>query len=260
MNGIAVSAAHQTISVVTAAHRPDPQHLAAAYRSLVDQQLPPMWQWQWVIHGDADDLTSLPDVVRDDPRVSIGFSRRRGGPGVARTTALARAHGALIRTLDVDDMLVSDSLAAAIEILTVHPDVGWTTCPLLDLHPDGSHHAYDQEPPPGRSERRSLAASWSADPRAQRIHPSTLTLRRELVIALGGWMGLEVSEDQGLLLAADAVSPGYHLDRVGLIRRHHDQQMTRAPDFGADVAALRGLLAERAALLGAWTPGSPPPR
>ena len=62
-------------------------------------------------------------------------------------------------------------------------------------------------------------------------------------------MALPVSEDQGLLLAADCVSSGWHDARVGLIRRHHQRQMTRAAGFSEEVAALRGLLAERISAL-----------
>ncbi|WP_280426694.1 hypothetical protein [Nocardia carnea] len=42
------------------------------------------------------------------------------------------------------------------------------------------------------SQRNTLAASLRA-------------IRREVLIGLGGWMALSVSEEQGLLLAADRV-------------------------------------------------------
>lgn len=240
------------VSVVTAAHRPDPEHVAAAHRSLAGQVMPPGWRWEWVLQGDADELGGLPGAVRADPRVSIGSNARRGGPGVARTTALARSRGVLIRNLDVDDMLAEGALADAIEVFTAHPEVRWMTCALVDLLPDGTTRGFDREPPSGATCRGELTAAWCADPRSQRVHPSTLTVWRPLLTALGGWMALPVSEDQGLLLAADSVSTGWHSARVGLIRRHHGGQMTRSATFGAEVTALRELISERACALAKW--------
>jgi hypothetical protein len=61
--------------------------------------------------------------------------------------------------------------------------------------------------------------------RAQ-VHPVTLCMRRELVMALGGWMALPASGDTGLLLAANAISTGYFITAVGLLYRKWPGQMT----------------------------------
>jgi hypothetical protein len=61
--------------------------------------------------------------------------------------------------------------------------------------------------------------------RAQ-VHPVTLCMRRELVMALGGWMALPASGDTGLLLAANAISTGYFITEVGLLYRKWPGQMT----------------------------------
>ncbi|WP_309139394.1 glycosyltransferase family A protein, partial [Nocardia cyriacigeorgica] len=69
-------------------------------------------------------------MVRDQ-RVRPG-SARHGGPGVARTVALQRAGGRYVRNLDSDDVLPPNALADAIAVLESHPEIGWTTCRVLD--------------------------------------------------------------------------------------------------------------------------------
>ena len=51
-------------------------------------------------------------------------------------------------------------------------------------------------------------------------------MRRDLVMALGGWMALPASGDTGLLLAANAISTGYFITEVGLLYRKWPGQMT----------------------------------
>ncbi|HZD13638.1 MAG TPA: glycosyltransferase family A protein [Pseudonocardiaceae bacterium] len=57
---------------------------------------------------------------------------------MARTTALARVRGQLLRMLDADDLLTPGALARDINILAARPDIGWTGCAALDLLPDGT--------------------------------------------------------------------------------------------------------------------------
>jgi hypothetical protein len=51
-------------------------------------------------------------------------------------------------------------------------------------------------------------------------------VRRELLLALGGWMALPASEDTGLLLALNSVSRGWFSEEVGLLYRKWEGQET----------------------------------
>lgn len=84
------------------------------------------------------------------------------------------------------------------------------------------------------------------------MHPATLCIRRELILALGGWTALTTSEDTGLLLAVDAIADGYFIHEPGLLYRKHTGQVTAQPyhveptDRGARhefIAARAGALA-----------------
>ncbi len=213
------------ISVVTAAHPPALPFLREAYDSLERQTLPPGWDWQWAVQEDGQ-TGQVAAALPDDPRIRAG-SGRQGGPGVARTMALTRATGSLVKVLDADDQLLPGALARDIAVLSDHPEVGWTTSKALDLLPDGSTVAWDHDDPPdGHLDGREVFEYWlDHDYRAQ-VLPGTICIRRELLLAVGGWMALPASEDTGMLLAAGVISPGYFIAEAGLLYRKWSGQAT----------------------------------
>ncbi|MFC5719615.1 glycosyltransferase family 2 protein [Streptomyces gamaensis] len=212
------------IIIVTAVHAPSAHHLTDAYKSLCAQELPDGWDWHWLIQEDGQTDEVAPHVP-DDERITFRQGRR-GGPGVARTMALAHADGEYVRILDADDQLTPGALARDLAVLERDPAIGWTTSRVLDLMPDGSHVGFDQDPDEGPIERGAVLEHWRAHSFRAQVHPATLCVRRDLLIALGGWMALPASEDTGLLLALDAVSRGYFTREVGLLYRKWPGQAT----------------------------------
>ncbi|WP_225100349.1 glycosyltransferase [Streptomyces sp. CoH27] len=212
------------VTVVTAVHGPSAPFLPDAYASLSEQRLPDGWEWEWVIQQDGTTDEVRP-YVPDDPRVSFRQGRP-GGPGVARTIALAHAEGVYVRVLDADDLLTPGALARDVAVLEADRTVGWTTSRVLDLLPDGSTAGFPGDPDDGPLERGVVLAHWSRSDFRAPVHPATLCVRRDLLIALGGWMALPASEDTGLLLALNAVSRGWFSAEVGLLYRKWEGQAT----------------------------------
>src|SRR5699024_614081 len=101
--------AKNVITVMTAVHAPGAGFLSDAYESLRKQQLPDGWEWQWVLQEDGQTDEVAPRVP-DDPRIPFGQGRA-GRAGMARTIALPRAEGSLVRVLDADDQLTPGTLA-----------------------------------------------------------------------------------------------------------------------------------------------------
>ncbi|MFF4735055.1 glycosyltransferase family 2 protein [Streptomyces sp. NPDC001262] len=212
------------IIIVTAVHGPSAHHLGDAYKSLCAQELPDGWEWHWLIQEDGQGEDVAPHVP-DDERITFRQGRR-GGPGVARTLALAHADGEYVKILDADDQLPPGALARDLAVLEGDPSIGWTTSRVLDLMPDGTMVGFDQDPEDGPIERGAVLEHWRAHSFRAQVHPATLCVRRDLLLALGGWMALPASEDTGLLLALDAVSRGYFTREVGLHYRKWEGQAT----------------------------------
>lgn len=212
------------ISIITPVYGASVQYLADAYKSIADQELPAGWGWQWLVQEDGQ-AGLLDGVLPDDPRISTGMGRH-GGPGTARNLALSRAGGELVKVLDADDMLTKGALARDLAILDRQPQVGWATSKVLDLLPDGSTEGFELDPDEGPIARGAVLEHWRIHDYRAQVHPASLCMRRDLVLALGGWMALPASEDTGLLLAANAISDGYFISKPGLLYRKWPGQAT----------------------------------
>ncbi|GGY29785.1 glycosyltransferase family 2 protein [Streptomyces djakartensis] len=212
------------VVVVTAVHGPSARFLPEAYKSLRAQWLPEGWEWHWMVQEDGEGRSVRP-YVPDDERVTFRQGRA-GGPGVARTIALAHAEGAYVKVLDADDQLAPGALARDLAALEGDPGLGWATSRALDLMPDGSTVGFPGDPEQGPIERGAVLDHWKANGFLAQVHPASLFVRRELLLALGGWMALPASEDTGLLLALNAVSRGWFSAEVGLLYRKWDGQVT----------------------------------
>ncbi|MBC2877850.1 glycosyltransferase family 2 protein [Streptomyces sp. TYQ1024] len=210
--------------IITAVHAPAAPYLADAYKSLCAQELPDGWEWHWVIQEDGTTDAVAPHIP-DDSRVTFKQGRP-GGPGVARMMALAHADGEYVKVLDADDQLTPGTLARDLAVLEGDPTLGWTTSRVLDLLPDGSTFGFDQDPDEGPIERGEVLEHWRTHNYRAQVHPATLFIRHDLLLALGGWMALPASEDTGLLLALNSVARGYFTREVGLLYRKWPGQAT----------------------------------
>ncbi|MFB7837767.1 glycosyltransferase [Nocardia brasiliensis] len=233
------------ISVITPVWQPRADWLVDAYGSLISQQLPEGWEWEWMIQFDDEQgELPLPAAALADSRVKPGYGPH-GGPGTARNLALERSAGAFIRNLDSDDTLTPTALADSINVLTTHPEVGWTTCRALDLLPDGSLTGFDADPAEGLLPRGYVFDWWQSHEYLLSVHPTTVCIRRELLIGIGGWMALPSAEDTGMLLVASVVAPGWFLSSVGLHYRQHPQQLTRSNLHAESKPVRRKFLVDR---------------
>ncbi|MEW1907241.1 glycosyltransferase [Kitasatospora sp. NPDC085895] len=238
------------ISVITAVHGPAAHHLPDAYKSLLEQKLPEGWDWQWVVQEDGETDAVAP-YVPGDPRISFGQGRC-GRAGMARTMALSRATGQYVKVLDADDMLTPGALARDLTALQ-EPGICWVTSRVLDLLPDGSLVSFDHDPPAGPLERGAVLEHWKAHDFRLPVVPGTMCARRNLVLALGGWMALPASEDTGLLLALSAVSRGWFTAETGLLYRKWPGQSTSqaAHVHEGERSARMAVIEERARALAA---------
>ncbi|MDO0913069.1 glycosyltransferase [Streptomyces sp. DT2A-34] len=254
------AAVGRRVIIVTAVHGPSAAFLPDAHKSLRAQELPAGWEWRWVIQEDGKTDQVRP-YVPDDARVTFRQGRP-GGPGVARTIALAHAEGEYVKILDADDQLTPGALARDLAVLEADRTIGWTTSRVLDLLPDGTTAGFPGDPDDGPVERGTVLDFWKAHDFRAPVHPATLCVRRDLLLALGGWMALPASEDTGLLLALNSVSRGWFSAEVGLLYRKWEGQATgqSAHLDPAERAARMAVAEARARALGSFGWGYPPGR
>ncbi|MFD7922773.1 GltA [Streptomyces sp. NPDC059740] len=254
---------NKIISVVTPVYDGGAAHLREAYESVRDERerLPAGWDVQWLVQEDG--TTGVPlGLLPDEPWISTGTAAR-GGAGVARTMALARAEGDLVRALDADDLLTPGGLARDITALQDHPDLGWCISAGLDLLPDGSLAGGPYDPPEGPLTYRTLLAAYDAD--RFPVIGTHLTARRELLLLAGAWPALPAWETIAVVLLCAAVSDGWMTAAPGGIYRKHPHQTTARSEYAdvADLGQLRTIIRQIAeAKHGSawrWTPSAARP-
>jgi glycosyltransferase involved in cell wall biosynthesis len=241
------------LSIITPVYEPVAEYLLDAYESLVEQSLPTGWEWEWIVQEDGRTgaaASILP--VSDDPRIRLGDGRH-GGVAITRNLALARSRGVYVKNLDQDDLLASGVLARDIDVLNDNEDVHWTTSCALDQLPDGSTVGVAGNPPGGRLETGFVPEQWRERGYRLPVHPATMCLRRELLVALGGWMAVPGSDDTGLLVAASTLRRGYFHAEVGLLYRKWPGQESAQARHSEPVEwrARMSLIDERARTLSA---------
>jgi hypothetical protein len=94
---------------------------------------------------------------------------------------------------------------------------------------------------------------WRSHQYRAQVHPATLCIRRDLLLALGGWMALPASGDTGLLLAASTIRAGYFIAKPGLLYRKWPGQMTSQNAHTTEWPARMHIIQSRAeALTALW--------
>lgn len=230
------------ISVITPVHAGSAPFVRDAYGSLAEQRLPRGWRLEWLVQTDGPVNVDLPPV----PWISAG-SGRLGGAAQARTLALTRASGVLLRQLDADDMLPDpQALARDIRVLSENPEFAWVVSPCLDLLPDGATAAGPYDPEPGRLAPRTLLDGLLAD--RFPVMGTTVTLYTELARALGAWPALPFAQDTALSINAEAVSAGWMQALPGELYRHHPGQATRQRTTAERSACIKALADQAEAL------------
>ncbi|MBC8090815.1 MAG: glycosyltransferase [Pseudonocardia sp.] len=218
------------ISVVTAVHPSGAAHLDQAHSSLLAQEMPVGWAWEWLLQEDGGGDTvarSLPS----DPRMRFAANGRQLGTATTRNLAAARASGRLVKVLDADDVLTPGALAREITILSDHPAIGWTTAAVIDLNSSGATIGWHDDPPEGELGKGTVFDYWLQHEHRAQIHPATLCIRSEALWASGGWMALPFSEDTGLLMALSSLWAGYFIGTPGLLYRKWPSQTTASSSW-----------------------------
>ncbi|AKU18100.1 glycosyltransferase [Luteipulveratus mongoliensis] len=248
------------ISLVTAVLADIDDYLADLYDSIAAQEMPDGWSWEWIVQEDGETGRPARHLPTDDPRVTFGTGPHARA-AAARTLAMSRVTGKYTRALDADDMLTPGALARDISVLETEP-VGWVVSPALDLFPDGSVVAGPRDPNTGRLPDRVMYDGEKAG--LVPVIGTTVTAHTALVRAVGGWPAMPISEDVALLIALEAVAPGWMQPEASILYRKWPKQTTADKDVNAasDGGPARDVMLAQADTLRAlgwrWTPATVP--
>ena len=160
--------------------------------------------------GSTDGTRDIVKCCQADARVKLLTAGPRGGPGAARNAGIARARGMYVSMLDSDDLWLPTYLERAGETLDRDPSVGFVCAESWTL-----------DDPPGLLRRpvvrlgRRTARVFEADELLRRlvrrnfVVNSTVTARRSMLVAAGGWnSSLRAAVDFDLWLRIAAAGYG----------------------------------------------------
>src|SRR5205807_8760338 len=176
-----------------------------------------------------------PDPVRLDAsharRCTLVRRDRPGGAPAARDTALAQLDTEWLALADADDVWRGDRLAAQLEALADRPDAAlcFGSARIVDGHGRPTGERWDRVPP-GLTDPAALAALIYE---VNVIPTSSVLVRRDAVVAAGGFQGPPPCEDQDLWLRLLGRGAGF----LALARELVDYRRHRA-QLSADIAAL----------------------
>ena len=233
-----------TVSVIIPSHR-DPHFANQAVASVLRQTFTD-YEIIVVDDGSGDDVVSgyrFPAPVR-----LIRRAANSGGPAAPRNDGIRAARGRYVAFLDVDDLWLSEKLAAQVAVLEACPDVGATFCHYLEVN-EAQRPLAKQRPPAriGGDAMRQMLISCIIRT------PSQVLVRRSLLEAAGGFdEGMRRAEDWDLWLRLAGIT-GFHADPAcAVLYRRHPGQLTgeRLGMHLGDIAVLektRGWCGERRA-------------
>jgi glycosyltransferase involved in cell wall biosynthesis len=200
-------------TIVTAT-RGRPGTLREALRSALEQDF---GDFEHLVVDDASPDGGAAQVVRElgDPRIRLLRLPESRGPAGARNAALAEAKGDLVAVLDDDDAMLEGRLRLSAGFLDRSPDHVLVAGAFDAIDDDGTVHATVRPP---TDERRIRAVLPFHNPFCH----STVTVRRDVLRALGGWReALRYSHDYDMVLrAAERGRVAILGERLGLYRFH----------------------------------------
>ncbi|MCA9556242.1 MAG: glycosyltransferase, partial [Myxococcales bacterium] len=230
------------------------QWIEAAMASVLSQSMPAGWTLELLVGVDGCPQTLAAARRVRDPRVVVVELAENGGTYRALNTLLTFARGTLIAILDSDDVASPDRFRLQIEHLEGHPELDFVGGQFLQTDANLAR-ARPGEPLPA-----DIGAAFRSGASAYACH-GTLTARRSVYDALGGYDDTRVGGDWELVLRALGRGlRGENLAQPVLRRRQHDAQLTRAPGTGVGSALRESYRARLRADEARYRRGEVPPR
>ena len=177
---------------------------------------------QWIVQFDGE---NIPKDLRIPKHAEVGVNGVRQGAAGTRNYGLTRATEAYVRAIDQDDQLAPGTAEEIVRVLGKEHDVGYCIGHAIDILPTGESITFKCAIPPGPIRIGLPYALWeeSCVPPVPAIG---LTVRREILVDVGGWTALAGSEDTALWMKISQAHKGFFLTNPTLLHHKHPQQTT----------------------------------
>ncbi|MEO6654437.1 MAG: glycosyltransferase [Ilumatobacteraceae bacterium] len=183
------------VSVLTAVHDPEREHLEACLASVAAQTI---GDWEHIVVDDGSAAPYVREVLdaaaASDPRLTVIHRPTSGGIVAATTDALAAATGDLIALLDHDDVLEPEALELMAAAMRDGADLAYSDHDILTAagHTTRPYYKPDFSPEQLRNQNYVL---------------HLVVVRRCTLDAIGGFRpGFDGAQDHDMLLRVSEVS------------------------------------------------------
>lgn len=202
-----------------------------AISSVLAQDYPNL---ELIVVDDGSTDGTLERLPRQEARVQI-LRQENAGPAAARNRGAAAARGEFLAFLDCDDVWLPGKLAAQVQHLLHHPEVGLVHGLVRDWYPDktGAYPPFSNFTSPNDPVTLVAGDSGWVYPEILLdfvLCTSTVVLRRELFERVGGFdESYRIGEDYDLWLRLARITPFHKLDMPCTLYRKHGANVTSRP-------------------------------
>jgi glycosyltransferase involved in cell wall biosynthesis len=131
-----------------------------------------------VVVDDASPPGEATTLEHLDPRVRVVRQAVNQGPGAARQAGSDATTAEWIAYLDADDVWLPEKLQRQLEYARANPGCDAVHCAVIEFRRNGAERVFDRKPV-----RIDLAEGL----RVSHVLPSALMIRRDALLAVGGW-------------------------------------------------------------------------
>jgi glycosyltransferase involved in cell wall biosynthesis len=198
------------------------RYLSKAVKSCLDQTYRNL-EIIVVDDGSTDDTRKIVEGL--DSRL-VYVHQENQGVSAARNNGLGRARGAFIAFLDADDYLLPDSVAARVEVLLKHPDIGIVFTDTASCDPSGNVHHKER----GLKDRVSDRFYEDLLLKHLRFQTSAAMIRGPLAKRFSFPAHLSNGEDVVYFARVFFAAKGYFLSRAATVNLRHEGSLRHDVD------------------------------
>lgn len=182
-----------------------------------------------VEHVVVVDGTRKPDPNLVGKVITLG---KKVGAAAARNYGLAASTGRYVTSADDDDTVPVEGLLRRAQVLQDTAPLGWVAGYLADITTGGDRiGVWKNKARVGINLPGDVFDAWEGPDAEFPIAPTGLMIRRNVLLAEGGWGGLPQAEDFCMALRVTGRHPGELLNSVVYEYRKHPGQMMQSEGF-----------------------------